>query len=158
VKPARRHWNAEPGWAYVALRWLTVALLVPYALIGTISAYRAWVQVHSLSVHAGAPVLSAGTRVTVDAVSWARTFVSVRLVLAQDERADTLLARVIPANRVASIDPRWRRASADVVLTPELLARYREGPARLRATATGGPQWFRTPAPLVRDLVLPVRR
>ena len=103
-------------------------------------------------------MLASGTRVTVDAVSWARTFVGVQLVLAQDGRVDTLLAHVIPANRVASVDPRWQRASLHVVIAPELLARYRDGPARLRATATGGPQWFRTPPPLVRDLVLPVRR
>ena len=45
---------------YAALRWLTLAVLVPYAVIGMSSAYRAWVQVHSLSVRAGAPCSRAG--------------------------------------------------------------------------------------------------
>lgn len=93
----------------------------------------------------------------VDAVSWARTHVTVRLVLSQQGRADTLLSRVIPANYNASIDPRRRRGSFDVTLPPEVMSRYRAGSVLVTATATGGPQWNRTPPPLVRERVLRLR-
>jgi hypothetical protein len=58
----------------------------------------------------------------------------------------------IPSNHVASLDPRTRSAMLHVVLGQEQLARFHEGRATIRASAIGGPQWLRTPPPLVRTL------
>lgn len=140
--------SAVPGW----ILWPSVVfVLVTYVAPGLFSAYRAWVQVRSLELNAPRSEIRSGDTVRVRAVSWARTRVRFDLQLVQGERARTLAARVIPDNHNPSIDPRWRRDSIVVVLTPALLEEYDRGPATLRATAIGGPQWLRTPPPLIRQ-------
>jgi hypothetical protein len=54
-------------------------------------------------------------------------------------------------NENASYDPRPKRASASVVLTPASLAPFKPGLALVRATANGGMQWLRTPPPTIRE-------
>jgi hypothetical protein len=144
----RRSDPLVPGW----IRWpLITFVLVTYLLPGLFSSYRAWVQVHSLDLIVPSGDLRAGDTIQVRAVSWARTEVYVDLFLVQGRRADTLATHEIPRNHNASIDPRWRRDSMTVVLTPSFLAGYHRGPATIRAVAEGGPQWLRIPPPLVRE-------
>lgn len=134
------------------LRWMSIVVLSLYAFFGLISAYRAWVQVKSLDLHVSTRALRPGSSVTVNAVSWARTTVTVRVELVQEERSDTLRVEEIPRNHVASLDPRTRSARLYVVLGRERLARFHPGVAMIRATAIGGPQWLRTPPPQVRTV------
>jgi len=140
-----------------ALRWLTIAVVVPFAVFGGFSAFRAWVQVHSVTMRVPDRELRPGGIVEVDAVSWARTHVTVRLVLTQGAHAETLAVHRIPSHYQASLDPRTRAAHLMVPLTAERLARYRPGDAVLRATAIGGPQWLRTPPPKIdeRHVIIP---
>ncbi|HKH92416.1 MAG TPA: hypothetical protein VKA54_11470 [Gemmatimonadaceae bacterium] len=140
-----------------ALRWLTIAVVVPFAVFGGFSGYRAWVQVHSVTMRVPERELRPGGIIEVDAVSWARTYVTVRLVLEQGAHAETLAVQRIPSNHQASLDPRTRSAHLMVPLTAERLARYQPGDAVLRATAIGGPQWLRTPPPKVdeRRVIIP---
>src|SRR5205085_7358831 len=112
----------------------------------------AWAQVKSLELRASGRGLQPGSSITVHAVSWARTTVTVRVELVQDGRSDTLQVRTIQSNHVASLDPRTRSAWLYVVLGREALARFHAGGAMLRASAIGGPQWLRTPPPLVRTI------
>jgi hypothetical protein len=134
------------------IRWLVIAVvLTTYVLPGLFSSYRAWVQVRSLELKVPHKDIGAGDTVRVDAVSWGRTWVDVDVVLLQATRAETLAVHQIPKNHNASIDPRWRRDSIVVVLTREQLAAYEPGAATIRARAIGGPQWLRTPPPLVRE-------
>jgi hypothetical protein len=137
--------------AMVVLRWLTTVVLVLFAIFGGFSAYRAWVQVKSLALRTSAAELRPGSSVTVEAVSWARVWVTVRVELVQGDRRELLATRVIPTHHVPSLDPRTVKAWLVIVLTPEQLARLRPGPAMVRATAVGGPQWLRTPPPTVRE-------
>ena len=134
------------------LHLASVVVLSLYAFFGLISAYRAWVQVKSLEVRASGRELQPGSTITVHAVSWARTTVTVRVELIQDGRSDTLQVRRIQSNYVASLDPRTRSAWLYVVLGVEELAGYHPGSAMIRASAIGGPQWLRTPPPLVRTI------
>jgi hypothetical protein len=146
--------SAIPTW----ILWPSLILvLVTYVLPGVFSAYRAWVQVRSLELHVSRSEIHGGDTIRVHAVSWARTRVRFDLELVQGARSSLLAERVIPDNHNASIDPRWRRDSIVVVLTPDLLSTYDRGPATLRATAIGGPQWLRTPPPLIRQrpVILP---
>src|SRR3954471_10645384 len=138
--------------AMVVLRWMSTVVLSLYAVFGLISAYRAWVQVKSLDLRASGHDLQPGSSITVHAVSWARTTVTVRVELVQDGRSDTLQVRRIQSNHVASLDPRTRSAWLSIVLGREELARFHAGDAIVRASAIGGPQWLRTPPPLVRTL------
>jgi hypothetical protein len=133
------------------LRWLTIAVVVPFAIFGGFSGYRAWVQVHSVALRVPDLELRPGAIVEVDAVSWARTYVTVRLVLMQGAHAETLAVHRIPSNHQASLDPRTQTAHLLIPLTAERLARYHPGEAVLRATAIGGPQWLRTPPPKVDE-------
>jgi hypothetical protein len=134
------------------IRWpLIFLVLVTYVVPGLFSSYRAWVQVRSLELVVPRTELRSGDTIRVRTVSWARTWVDVHLLLVQGGRADTLAFHEIPKNRNASIDPRWRRDSIIVVLTQPLLAGYDRGAATIRVSAVGGPQWLRTPPPLVRE-------
>ena len=134
------------------IRWLVIGVvLVTYVLPGLFSSYRAWVQIRSLDLIVPRRDLRVGDTIRVKTVSWARTWVDVDLVLTQGNRIDTLATHEIEKNHNASIDPRWRRDSMVVVLTPALLAGYNPGAATLRAHAIGGPQWLRTPPPLIRE-------
>jgi hypothetical protein len=148
----RSAWQRE---AQPVERWLRrtiiIVVLATYVVPGVFSSYRAWVQVHSLDLLVPHRELRPGDTIRVNTVSWARTWVDVELLLVQGVRADTLATHRIPKNHNASIDPRWRRDSIIVVLSRPQLAGYDRGPATLRARAIGGPQWLRTPPPLLRE-------
>jgi hypothetical protein len=146
-----RHEPAVIKW----IRWGFISLvLVTYVVPGLFSSYRAWVQVRSLDLSVPGREIRIGDTIRVRTVSWARTWVDVDLMLLQGNRTDTLAFHRIPKNRNASIDPRWRRDSIVVALSKPILAGYYLGPATVRAVAVGGPQWLRTPPPLVREAVV----
>ena len=128
-------------------------VLVTYLVPSLFSAYRAWVQIRSLDLIVVKSDLGVGDTIRVNTVSWARTWVYVDLFLIQGDRADTLATHEIAKNRNASIDPRWRRDSMTVVVTPAILAGFSPGPATVRAKAEGGPQWLRIPPPLIQESV-----
>jgi hypothetical protein len=136
----------------MALNWASTVVLVLFAIFGLISAYRAWMQVKSLDLRTSGHELHPGSSITVHAVSWARTTVTVRVELIQDGRSDTLQLTKIQSNHVASLDPRTRSAWLYVVLGRAQLERFHAGDAIVRASAIGGPQWLRTPPPLVRTI------
>jgi hypothetical protein len=115
------------------------------------SGWRAWFQVKSLELHVSGAVLSPGATISTEVVSYARTPVDVRIELVQGDRAQTLALQTVPGNWNAAYDPRTKRASQQVVVTPEALAVMASGPARVRATATGRHQWMRLPPPLVQE-------
>jgi hypothetical protein len=145
----------EPA-AFRLLRWLCIAAFVLYAVPGVFAGYRAWVQVRSLELMVPSAALRAGDVVRVRTVSWARTYVTVRLLLIQGVHAETLAVHEISKNVNASLDPRWRRDSIIVRLTAPLLARYVPGAAVLRASGVGRPQWMRLPPPLVREAAVQI--
>jgi hypothetical protein len=147
----------QEGLEFVVLRRVSIVVLVLFLVPGIFAAYRAWVQVRSLEIRASSPTLGAGSTVTVDGVSWARTYVAMRLVLKQGARTDTLMRYQIGTNAVPSLDPRMREASVTVTLGADLLANYHDGEARLIATAIGRPQWMRIPPPLVRETAVRLR-
>jgi hypothetical protein len=148
----------------VVLRWLTRSVLVPFAIFAGFSGYRAWVQVRRVALHVPDLELRPGDVIAVDAVSWARATVTVRLIPLQGAHAETLAVHRIPSNHVASLDPRTRSAHLLVPIERERLSRFRPGGAVLRAHAIGAPQWLRIPPPKVQEvavripLISPVRQ
>lgn len=133
------------------VRRLCIVLFAMYAVPGLFASYRAWVQVRSLELILPATTLRSGDTIRVHAVSWARTTVTVRLLLVQAGRVETLAVRRIPSNVNASIDARWRRDSIVVPLTAATLAGFTRGTAAVHASAVGQSQWLRTPPPLFRQ-------
>lgn len=147
--------SETPRRVVLARRAVLGLLAVPVA-VGVLSGWRAWVQVRSLELHADSPVLSGGSIVQARVVTSGRTFVDLRLELVQGTHAETLAVRQVPKNRDAATDPRPRRDSLAVVLTPDVLGRFRAGPVLVRAVARGRPQWLREPPPTVRELALAI--
>lgn len=87
-----------------------------------------------------------------------RTTIDVRVELIQAGHSETLAVQQVRGNDWASFDPRPRRASQSVVLTPDQLARFLPAPAAVRATATGRRQWLRLPPPTVREAAVEIQR
>jgi hypothetical protein len=142
--------SRDPPSLRVVKRVILVALAIHVAM-ALLSGWRAWFQIRRLDLAVRAGTLQAGDRVEARVVSWARTFVDVRLELVQGAHAETLGTHLVPRNRDPASDPRPRSATLAVTLTPELLGRFRPGPAVVRATAIGRSQWLRVPPPMVRE-------
>src|SRR5918995_310350 len=119
--------------------------------VGALSSYRAWVQIKSLTLSTTSPVLAPGVVVRSDLVSWARTESDARIEHVQRDRVAMLGEVYLPRNREPVFDPRPQRGSVVVALTAEALAPFENGPATLRASALGRPQWLRTPPPTIRE-------
>ena len=135
---------------------IIVALL--HVAIGAWSAYRAWVQVRQLELKVVSPDLKAGMPALVHVVSSGRTFVNVRLELVQGTRAVMLATLRVAPSREPFYDPRTRPGTMMPSFTAEFLAQFQPGPAILRATAIGRPQWQRTPPPVVQEIAVVVSR
>src|SRR5688500_9694732 len=81
-----------------------------------------------------------------------------RIELVQRGRVAMLGEVYLPRNREPVFDPRPQRGSVVVALTAEALAPFENGPATLRASALGRPQWLRTPPPTIREQAVTVTR
>ena len=158
---ARAEWPfARQAPSMVVLLWLTRVVLVPFAIFAGFSGYRAWVQVKRVALFVQDRELRPGAVVDVEGESWARNPVTIRLVLVQGARAETLLVHDIPANHTASLDPRIRSARLLVPIEREVLSRFQPGDAVLRVIGLGRSQWLRVPPPKIRELAVripPVR-
>lgn len=120
------------------------------------AAYRAWFQVKSLDLKTNDPVLRHGSVVETTLVSYARTTIDVRVELIQGSHAETIATKRVRGNEWAFFDPRSRQASESIVLTSDLLSRFDQGRAQLRATAVGREQWTRLPPPVVREITVEI--
>jgi hypothetical protein len=103
-------------------------------------------------------VLAPGVVVRSQLVSWARTESDARIEIVQNGDTAMLGEVFVPRNREPVFDPRPRRGAVVVLLTPELLSRFQNGPAILRASAMGRPQWLRTPPPTIREQPVTIAR
>jgi hypothetical protein len=124
-------------------------------VIGGMSAYRAYVQVYSLTLVTTSDTLRAGTTIRVSAVTSGRTPVDILLELRHGSRMDTLGRWRLPNNGDPATDPRPQRATFTRGLAEATTMPWTAGPATLRATAVGRPQWLRLPSPtLVEQAVV----
>ena len=128
-----------------------------FCVIATVSGYRAYFQVRSLELNSAGRVLHSGSVIQTNVVISARTHVDMRIELIQGAHSETLAVQLVRGNYFAFFDPRPQRASQTVLLTAALLGRFQTGPAQIRATATGRPQWGRLPPPTVRELAVEIQ-
>lgn len=149
-------WSGESR-GLVILKKAIGAFVAVISVFALMSGYRAYFQVRSLDLRPADRVLRNGTIIEVIAESYARTPVDVSLELIQGAKTKTLGGFRIPSNYDPALDPRLRRASLTVALTPELLAGFEPGPAQLRATARGRMQFGRVPPPLVREVSVEIK-
>jgi hypothetical protein len=142
----------------VLVRRVVLTLAGVFVSLGLVSAWRAWFQVKSLKLTVSATALTNGATLVTDVVSYARTSIDVRIELVQGTHVETLGMQTVPGNWDAGLDPRTRSASQTVAVSQEVLARFAPGPAIVRATAIGRPQWLRVPPPLVREAAVEIAR
>lgn len=91
----------------------------------------------SLEIQLADPVLGGGSVIRTAVSGSGMTTVDVRLELIQGERSELLAAQRVPGAEWAFFDPRPRAATQSVSVTPVQLARFENGAAKARATATG---------------------
>jgi len=139
----------------IVQRVAVVATLL-HVVIGACSSYRAWVQVRSVEVRVPATNLRPGLQVLVHVVTWGRTPVNVRLDMNQNGKSETLDSLRVAPSRDGFYDPRTRQGTMTPVLTSAFLSKFHAGPATLRATAIGRPQWLRLPPPKVQEVAVVV--
>ncbi len=140
----------------ILLKRILVLIIAVHLLIGLISTYRAYYQIHSLNVTAS-DIVQPGSTIKTEVVTYGRSFADVRLELIQDGKALTLHEQHVAANEFGFYDPRTQTASFSVVITPQMLERFEAGSAVLRATAVGREQWTRLPPPVVREVPITIR-
>lgn len=140
------------------MKWAALVLVALCVVAALASGYRAYYQVYGLEIQLSEPALRAGSVIQVAVTGSGRTTIDVRVELVQGARSETLAVRGVRGNDWPSFDPRPRRASQRVAVTPEVLARFMPGPAIVRATATGRPQWLRLPPPTVREAAAEITR
>ena len=133
------------------MKRLFVAVVVALLAIGAMSAHRAYFQVRSLDLSAPRE-LTAGSVVEAVVVASGRNRIRVDVELIQGQYSETLFVVDVPGNNLAFFDPRAQHATQSVALDRERLLRFHPGAARLRAVATGRPQWGRTPPPTIREI------
>lgn len=147
--------SREARWLIFVKRTLLI-VAAAHLLIGLVSAYRVYFQIHSLQIVASDSV-KAGSVIHAEVVTYGRTFATMQLELVQDGSAVSLGQLRVPRNELGFYDPRPQRASFYVTLAPQTLDRFHSGSATLRATALGTPQWTRLPPTLVRELEVTVQ-
>jgi hypothetical protein len=126
--------------------------LAVWCAVAVTSGWRAIFQVRSVELSAAGRELKPGSPVRARIVTSGRAFAHLDVALVQGAHRELLASRLVPHNADPPGDPRPQRASVEVVLAPEVLARFKPGPARLRAVGIGSSQWFRVPPPTVREL------
>jgi hypothetical protein len=141
---------AEPASMRV-LRWIIIPFLCVHTTLAMISGYRAVWQIFRLDLRVPDGRVVTGSRVGLYVVTSGRVEAVAYLELRQNARAETLAAVCMPRNWDAGYDPRPHHDSIFTVIGSDVLNRFEPGPATLRATAIGSPQWLRTPPPTVRE-------
>lgn len=111
-----------------------------------------------VAIEPAAKAIGARTPVTVTATEASRGLSSVKIDFVQGDRTDTLVTKTYtPVSAWAF----WgTRTSSDAIrfeLGRDVQKNLKQLPATIRVTATRAGSWLRHPAPVVKEIVLPVR-
>ena len=134
-----------------------VVVISVYFVIGMIALYRALVQVHRVELNS-AQTLRDYSPITATVLSYGRVPVDLHLELVQQAHTETLATKQLAKNDWALLDPRIRKFTETVVLPGDVLDRFDDGKAIIRATVTGRPQLGHLPAPVVYEQVVEIQR
>ena len=136
------------------IRRTLTPLLVVVAILFLISGVRALVQVFDLDVWVSTtnPSLQGSFEAGTSVITSGRAVATVKLELVQDGRSEILMVDSVRRRNFAVFNPLPRRSARRVVVSPVVLSRFGAGQATVRATATGRPQWTRTPPPSVSSI------
>ena len=113
--------------------------------------YRRIWQVLRADLVVSSDVLTPGASISIDVVTSGEVRNRIVLELLQETRQETLLEFRGELNRMNVYDVRIYRYLSSVRLTPDVLTRFKPGPAVIRLTGYGGTKLLRTPPPVVRE-------
>ena len=150
------HPPRDAGWLSFIKRTLLFIAAV-HLLIGLVSTYRAYFQIHRLDIVANDTVEN-GSVIQTKIVTYGRALANVQLELVQNGRTLRLGEQRVPGNELGFYDPRTQKAAFSVSITSQMLDRFVDGPATLRATAVGTPQWMRLPPPFVQEMKVEISK
>ncbi len=135
------------------------ALLVVAALCGLVvlrGGFRAG-PAPEISIEPAAKVIGSRTAVSVMVTEPSRGLTTLRIEFLQGDRKDTLVAKTYtPRGPWEFWGPKTDRDAIKLELGREVQKNLKQLPATIRVTATRAESWLRHPAPVVKDLVLPV--
>ena len=134
-----------------------VVVISVYFVIGMVALYRALVQVHRVELNF-AQTLRDNSPITATVLSYGRVPLDLRLELVQQAHTETLATKQLAKNDWALLDLRIRRFTETVVLPGDVLDRFDDGKAIVRATVTGRLQLGHLPAPVVYEQVVEIQR
>jgi murein DD-endopeptidase MepM/ murein hydrolase activator NlpD len=140
-----------------SFRFLLVVVALALLVWGGIASFRTGAP-PELAIELGQPAIGRRTPVRVVAQEGGRGLGGLRLELVQGDRVELLAERghePLPPWRLWG--PRRVRDELSTEVGRETLPSLKAGQATLRATATRAGTWLRSPAPVVRELNVPVR-
>jgi murein DD-endopeptidase MepM/ murein hydrolase activator NlpD len=136
-------------------------LLVLVALAGLVVAIRGAFRVGpdpELTITPGAKAIGARTPVTVTAAEPTRGLTGVKVEFVQGDRVETIATKsYVPVESWSFWGDKTGGDTIKFELGRDVQKNLKQLPATIRVTATRAGSWLRSPAPVVKDLTLPVR-
>jgi hypothetical protein len=136
-------------------RWLwraTIVTACAHGALFTWSIYRRLRQITRVDIILNSTTLASGDSVGYDVVASGEVQNLIRLELIQGDLVAVVHEQRAQVNRFSGYDPRRFRYTPKIAITPDLLSRFKPGPAKLRLTGFGGQKLLQTPAPRVREV------
>jgi hypothetical protein len=132
-------------------RRLAIGLICVHVALLPWELYRRIRQVLRADLVVSSEALGPGATVSIDVVTSGEIRNRIVLELVQDRQRQILLEFHGELNRSNVYDVRTYRYTRTATLTPELLARFKPGPAVVSLTGYGGMKLLRTPSPVVQE-------
>ena len=134
-----------------------IAAFAIHMVFFTWSIYRRLVQINHIELATSSVALAPDVKVSYDVITSGEVKNQILLELVQGSHREIVAQQISRVNYISGYDPRIFRYERTITLTPEFLARFAPGPARLRLTGFGSQKLLQTPAPKVRELSVRIR-
>ena len=130
------------------LKRICISVAVVHFSLAAASGYRAVVQIYSVSLETP-KVVTGGTLMHARVSTAGRTYVDTGVEIIQGTTVERITAYQVPQNDSFFYDFRTKRAEFDVTVPPDIMSRFKPGPAKVRLIAEGRMQWVHVPPPKI---------
>jgi murein DD-endopeptidase MepM/ murein hydrolase activator NlpD len=153
----RRSYDKRRSEAGLMPRVLLVIILIGLLVVAARGAFRAG-PAPDIAIEPAAKAIGARTPVTVTAAEASRGLTAVKVEFVQGDHTETIVAKTYtPASAWAFWGSRTSSDAIKFELGRDVQKNLKQLPATIRVTATRAGSWLRHPAPIVKEIVLPVR-
>ena len=147
---------SEEWIGFKILKRICIAVAVVHFSLAAASGYRAVVQIYSVDLETP-KVLAAGTQMHARVSTAGRTYVDTRVEIVQGSTVERIATYQVPQNDSFFYDFRTKRAAFDVTVPPDIMSRFKPGPAKVRLIAEGRMQWVHVPPPKIQVVPIELR-